>query len=55
MQEFSSWYADEAARSYSASDDKNKYTQSMVNTYQAVTNRACELSLKGDEKTGGIC
>lgn len=53
VQEFSSWYADEAARSYSASDDKNKYTQSMVNTYQAVTNRACEFSLKGDERLEG--
>lgn len=53
MQKFSSWYADEAARSYSASDDKNKYTQSMVNTYQAVTNRACEFSLKGDERLEG--
>ena len=53
VQEFSSWYADEAAHSYSASDDKNKYTQSMVNTYQAVTNRACEFSLKGDERLEG--
>lgn len=53
MQKFSSWYADEAAHSYSAPDDKNEYERSTVNTYQAVTNRTCKFSIADGKRLEG--
>ena len=52
VQEFSSWYADEAAHAYSARGGE-AYYRTTVSTYQTVTKRECMYSCVGEEDLEG--